>query len=64
MFDEQIAPPFAVTQQRAHLIERPGIDLASFRRACRPAPAAAGLRIRLLVDDVNGRGSFSILGAI
>jgi hypothetical protein len=37
MLDQQVGPPFALTQQRLHLIERVGIDLAAFR-VIRPAP--------------------------
>jgi hypothetical protein len=58
MLDEQIAPSLAVAKQRAHLVKRAGIDLAALGRARGPAPAATGFRIRLLVNDVNRRGSF------
>ena len=37
VLDQQIAPARPVGQQRAHLRERRGVDLAALRRARRPA---------------------------
>jgi hypothetical protein len=52
MLDEEVAPALALAEQRAHLVERLGIDLAALRRAARTvasAPAAV-----VLVCVVNG----------
>ena len=40
MLDQQVAPPLALAEQRAHLIERLRIDLPALRRTRRTAPAA------------------------
>ena len=41
VLDQQVAPALALTQQRAHLVERARVDLAPLRRPARAAPAGA-----------------------
>ena len=41
MLDQQIAPARPVGEQRAHLVERRGVDLAALGRARRPAAPPA-----------------------
>ena len=41
MFDQEIATPRPVGQQRQHLFERLRLDLAALRRARRSAPAGS-----------------------
>jgi hypothetical protein len=42
MLDQQVALPRALAEQCEHLIKRPRVDLAAFRRAARFATARPG----------------------
>ena len=52
MLDQQIAPARPVGEQRLHLVERRGIDLAAFGRARRPAAARSRGPARVAVLDL------------
>ncbi len=60
MLDQQIAPPLALAEQRAHLVERARIDLSALGRTAGTAAdtiAATGTRWNL---DVHGFSSLRI----
>src|ERR1700751_4841119 len=59
VLDEKVAPARSISEQRADLCERGGIDLTAFWRAPRPPPSAGGIG----VEDGHWIGLVAIRGA-